>query len=480
MSQRIFADRKDELDILKKDYAERGKRLFVIYGRRRVGKTELIRKFTDGKGLYFLATNEGDRDNIRSFQEIIATFLRDPGIRGGLYSDWFSFFSMLSANRAFQERFRESKLVIAFDEFPYLIEANRSIPSVFQKIYDTLPGEAEVMLILSGSSISMMENEILSYKSPLYGRRTGQLRLNPLKFRHIKEIIPSGFEDLCRTYFVLGGVPDYLLKFDPKLTFWKNVLEKILSKGAPLYEEAEFLLRTELREPRNYMLILKSIAKGSNTLGEISDYTGLDKSMVSKYIDVMMSLELVSPEIPFGAPEKFKRRLYRVTDPYLKFWLRYVLPNRSEIEISRSDDVLERIKEDFGTFAGEQFEQLMRELVVDGIIGRAFDSASRWWGRNRAKGPGKDMEEIDIVAYSAERDELFFAECKWSSRRTSVGIISELKEKSKAVIKLHPNSRIAYAVFSKSGFSGNADATDKDTLLMDLGEIEKSLERMKK
>jgi AAA+ ATPase superfamily predicted ATPase len=480
MSQLIFVDRKEELAILRKDYAEKGKSLFVIYGRRRVGKTELIRRFTDGKGLYFLATNEGDRENIRSFQGIMAAFLRDPGIRGGLYSDWFSFFSMLSANKTFQERYRKSKLVVAFDEFPYLIEANKSIPSVFQKIYDTFPDEAGVMLILSGSSISMMENEILSYRSPLYGRRTGQLQLNPLKFRQIKDLIPLGFEDLCRTYFVLGGVPDYLLKFDQNLSFWDNVFEKILSKGAPLYEEAEFLLRTELREPRNYMLILKSIAKGNNKLGEISDYTGLDKSMVSKYMDVMMSLELISPEIPFGAPEKFKRRLYRITDPYLKFWLRYVLPNRSEIEISRSHDVLERIKEDFGTFSGEQFEQLMRELVVDGIIGRPFSKASRWWGRNRAKSPGKDMEEIDIVAYSAERDELLFAECKWSGRRTSVDIIHRLKEKSKAVIKQRPNSRISYAVFSKSGFSGNIGATDTDTLLMDIEDLRKSLEKMKK
>lgn len=480
MSQRTFADRKDELEILKKDYAERGKRLFVIYGRRRVGKTELIRKFTDGKGVYFLATNEGDRENIRSFQETMAAFLRDPGIRSGLYSDWNSFFSMLSSNKAFRERLRKSKLVVAFDEFPYLIEANRSIPSVFQKIYDTLPDEAEIMLILSGSSISMMADEILSYKSPLYGRRTGQLRLNPLKFRYIKEIIPFGLEDLCKTYFVLGGVPDYLLKFDQNLTFWENILEKILSKGAPLYEEAEFLLRTEFREPRNYMLILKSIAKGNNTLGEISDYTGLDKSMVSKYMDVMMSLELISPEMPFGTSEKFKRRLYRVTDPYLKFWLRYVQPNRSEIEILRSYDVLERVKKDFGTFSGEQFEQLMRELVVDGIIGRPFNSASRWWGRNKAKSPGKDMEEIDVVAYSEDRDELLFGECKWSSRRTNVDVLSDLKEKSKAVIKQHPNSRIVYAIFSKSGFSGNIDATEKDTILMDLEDIGNSLERMKK
>ena len=475
MSQQIFADRKEEMSILETDYSVKGKRLFVLYGRRRVGKTELIRRFTRERGIYFLATNEGDTQNIRSFQELASSYLRDPGIRNGLYTDWYSFFSVLTANDAFRKRCNESKLVIVFDEFPYLIEANRSIPSVFQKIYDTLTNDADVMLILSGSSISMMEDNVLSYRSPLYGRRTGQLRLNPLKFRYIKEFSNFKFEDLCKTWFTLGGVPEYLLKFDHRLSFWENVSSKILSKGAPLYEEAEFLLRTELREPRNYMLILRSVAQGRNTAGEISDYTGLDKSMVSKYLDVMMSLELISPEMPFGAKENFKRRRYTVSDPYLKFWFRYVLPSRSEIEIYRSDQILERVKADFNAYAGEQFEQLMRELVVDGILGRSFGISSRWWGRNRKKIPGQDIEEIDVVAYSNERDELLFAECKWSSSPVSVSVVSRLKEKSKELKRHYPRSGVVYAVFSKSGFSGNTEFVGEDTILMDLSGIKTAL-----
>lgn len=344
MTQHKFIDREDELKILEDAYVKGGASLFIIYGRRRIGKTELINKFIGERGVYFLATTEGDRGNIRSFQAVISSFLGNDSFLNVHFDDWLSLFSLLTSSSSFQERSLEAKIIIAIDEFPYLIEANRSIPSVFQKIYDTILKPLNVMLILSGSSISIMENDVLSYRSPLYGRRSGQLQLKPLKFRYLAEFADFDFEGLCNTYFVFGGVPEYLLKIDPDLDFWQNIAKNMLSKGASLYEEAEFLLRTEFREPRNYMVILRSISHGNHTLGEICNYSGLDKSMVSKYLDVMMSLGLITPEKPFGANETFKRRLYCITDQYLKFWFRYVLPHRSEIERSHMEDVLKSIQ----------------------------------------------------------------------------------------------------------------------------------------
>ena len=475
MSQHKFVNRVEEMKIMEDVYSAGGSSLFVLYGRRRVGKTELIGKFVGDRGVYFLATSEGDRENIRGFKAVISKFLDDDSILMANFDDWHSFFSVLVSSSSFQARAKRSKIILAIDEFPYLMETNRAIPSIFQKIYDSLLGQMNVMLVLSGSSISMMENEVLSVRSPLYGRRTGLLQLGPLKFRHLREFVNYGFEDMCRTYFVFGGVPEYLLKLDPDLEFWKNVSRNMLSKGASLYEEAEFLLRTEFREPRNYMLILRSISCGNHSLGEICAYSGLDKSMVSKYLDVLTSLGLIIPEKPFGASEKFKRRLYWISDQYLKFWFRYVLPHRSEIESSRTEEVLHSIKADFRSFAGEQFEKLMKELIAEGILGRSFGTVSRWWGRNGSEKKGRDIEEIDIVAYSEARRELLFAECKWTNGPVPMSVVGDLKRKSETLRKLYPGNKYTYAVFSRGGFRRIPPETSDDVVLMKLQDVEKEL-----
>lgn len=475
MFQQKFVNRIEEMEILEGARSAKGASLFILYGRRRVGKTELISKFIGDRGVYFLATAEGDRENISSFKVIISKFLGDDSILKANFDDWHSFFSVLASSSSFQAKAKRSKIIIAIDEFPYLIEANRAIPSVFQKIYDTILRQMNVMLILSGSSISIMENEVLSYRSPLYGRRTGQLQLNPLKFRYLAEFVDYGFEHLCMTYFVFGGIPEYLMKLDPDHEFWENVSRNMLSKGAPLYEEAEFLLRTEFREPRNYMLILRSISQGNHTLGEICAYSGLDKSMVSKYLDVLMSLCLIIPEKPFGASEKFKRRLYWISDQYLKFWFRYVLPHKSEIESSHTEEVLDGIMDDFSSFAGEQFENLIKELLVEGILGRSFNTVSRWWGRNGTGKKGRDIEEIDIVAYSETRGELLFAECKWKNSPVPMSVVEDLKTKSETVRRQYPGKKYMYAVFSKSGFKGTLLEPADDVIFMELSDIEREL-----
>ncbi len=462
MSQQKFVNRVEEIEILENAYSSREVSLFILYGKRRVGKTELISRFIGNRGVYFLATAEGDRENIINFKAVVSKFLQDDRIIKASFDDWFSLFSVLASSTSFQAKANESKIIIAIDEFPYLVEANRAIPSVFQKIYDTILRQMNVMLVLSGSSISVMENEVL------YGRRTGQLEIKPLKFRYLAEFVDYEIEDLCSTYFVFGGVPEYLLKLDPSVGFWENVSNKILSRGSALYEEAEFLLRTEFREPRNYMLILRSISYGNHTLGEICTYSGMDKSMVSKYLDVLMLLGLVIPEKPFGASEKYKRRLYWISDQYLKFWFRYVLPHKSEIESSHNEGVLESIRADFPTFAGEQFENLMKELILEGILGRSYDTVSRWWGRN-----GSGNKEIDIVAYSERRGELMFAECKWTNSPVPVNLVKALKTKSEILRKQYPGKNYTYAVFSKSGFRGDYKELSEDTILMDLSEIQK-------
>ncbi len=480
MSQQKFIDREEEMEILKNQYDMEGSGLIVIYGRRRVGKTELINNFMSGHGLYFLATNEGDTENIRNFQKLLSEFLNDKSIEYAYYNDWYSLFSSIVNNKNFIEKTKKSKIIIAIDEFPYLIGANRSIPSIFQKIYDSFLKNNNVFLILSGSSVSIMENDVLSYKSPLYGRRTGQIRIKPLKFKFINNFLKYNIEDLCNSYFVLGGIPEYILKFNTNLSFWNNLKNNFLNRGSYLYEEAEFLLRGELREARNYFTILKAIAIGNHRLNEICSYTGMDKSMVSKYIDVLISLDFIEPEIPFGSDKNFKRRLYWIKDNYLSFWFRYILPNKSEIENSRTERVFNYIKNDFNTYAGEKFEYLIRSLIYDGLTGKYYDNVSRWWGKNKLKNKGNDIEEIDIVAYSSERNELLFGECKWTNKKISASLIDKLMEKSKILLKNYNNCNVIYALFSKSGFIENKNTIkNKNIILMDLNDVKNFIEKNK-
>ncbi len=472
MSQLKFIDREDEIKMLENIYSKQGSSLFIIYGRRRIGKTELINKFIENKGIYFLATTEGDVQNIKSFISLVSEFFDYPLLNMNL-TDWNSVFSVLASSNLFRKKINESKIIIAIDEFPYLIEGNKNIPSIFQKIYDTILKYLNIMLILSGSSMSIMENEVLSYRSPLYGRRSGQIELKPLKFKYIKEFLNVNFEYRCNIYFILGGIPEYLLKIEGGVDFWKNIEKNILSRGAFLYQEAEFLLRTEFREPRNYMLILRSIAYSKHTLGEISDYTHMDKSMVSKYLDVMMSMGLIYFEKPFGSDDKYRKKFYWITDNYLKFWFRYILPNNGRIESSHINEALMDIKNNFPTFAGEQFENLMKELILDGILEKSFDNVSRWWGKDKNNKSGKDIKEIDIIAASYVRKEIIFCECKWSNKPVSSKILKELREKSIIIKEKYPDYTFKYAIFSKSGFRGNLN--ENDAILMDLNDIERSL-----
>ncbi len=478
MTQLKFVNRFNEMKILENSYLKKGSSLFILYGRRRVGKTELVNQFIRDRGIYFLATPEGDKENINDFKNSISRFLNDDAFIGTTFTDWYSFFSILISNTSFQDKSKNSNIIIAIDEFPYLIESNKSIPSIFQKIYDTLIKNSNIMVILLGSSISIMENEVLSYKSPLYGRRSGQLQLKPLKFKYLNKFVDYDIDDLCKTYFVFGGIPEYLKKLNSHIGFWENVLINILSKGAPLYEEADFLLRSEFRVPRNYMLILRSISYGNHTMGDICNYSGMDKSMISKYLDILISLGIVTSEKPFGASEKFKRRLYWISDQYTKFWFRYVLPHKSEIESSHIEEVYNNIKNDFSTFAGEQFENLVKELILEGIMGRPFSNVSRWWGKNINKEKGKNIEEIDIVAYSEIKDELLFAECKWTNKPVNVDLINELKTKSKILREQYPNKKYTYAIFSKSGFNNIMLDSSEDTNFIALSDIEKKLKEI--
>lgn len=465
MSQQKFVDREEEIEFLEEMYRSKKAEFIVIYGRRRVGKTELILNFlTSKKGIYFLASTEGDRENIRDFSSRVAKFINDESFSKLEFTDWYSIFETLFKHTSFDEILKQGKVILIIDEFPFLIYSNKAIPSIFQKIWELIIKKKNVMLILSGSAVSVMESQVLGYKSPLYGRRTAQWQLQPLDFFCMKEFLPNyKMEELAQVWFVVGGIPEYILKFNPKLSFWENVLENVIKKGAYLYREAEVLLNEEFREPKNYKLIFKAIALGNHTLGEICNYTGLDKSMVSKYLDTLSKLHIIKEEIPVTASAKFKKRLYFLVDPYFNFWFRYVYYNKIELEANMQKEVLELIKKDFPEYCGGMFEILVEELIMKKHFFRdvSFSKIGRWWYKDK---------EIDIVALNEGAGEIFFAECKWQEKVKAEKILAELKEKARFVDWHKDERKEYYAIFAKSF---KEKIKQPDLSLFDLKDLEK-------
>ena len=429
MSQLKLVDRQAELRFLEDQYSSEESGFLVIYGRRRVGKTTLLISFMEDKpGIYFLASQEGDLQNLRALAHTMGEYLDDPLFERGRFTVWPDLFSAFVHHTGFAGMTDTKKVVLVIDEFPYLIDYNPAVPSAFQIIWDKILKDSKVLLIISGSSISTMETAVLDYASPLYGRRTGQWQVEPLPFEEICHFLPYPAKELVMTWCVLGGIPGYLNKFDPARSFKENLKAQILNKGAYLYNEADLLMNYEFREPANYLVIFRAIAGGCMTLSRICSETGLDKSMVSKYLNVLVRLHILHEEIPVTEHAGFRKRHYRITDPYLNFWFRFVAPNRIDIEAQRNEAVMQRVMDALPVYCGSMFEILVEDLIRRGCIfsGRHFTRIGRWWYKE---------EEIDCIALDDESRSIIFCECKWQdlSYKEAREVLNALRMKAKEV-----------------------------------------------
>ncbi len=404
MSQQ-FVDREEELAFLDEAW-KRGPQLIVIYGRRRIGKTELLLRFArDWPHLYFLADKTSIPNNLRRLARRMADYLGRPSFARISFQDWESLF------REFVEWKGEERMVMIIDEFPYLIELSRSVPSEFQVIWDEILSKRDdIVLVLCGSSIGIMESEVLGYRSPLYGRRTGQWKVREIHPLRVREFVPGyTLEDSFRVYGVLGGVPAYLSQLDGSKGFWENVRDLLLRKGSPLYEEVDNLLRMELREPKNYKLVLQALAEGKRRVTEIANLTGLDKALVSRYLEVLRTMDLVAYETPLLESPSTKRRRYYISDKYFRFWFRYVQPNREMIEEGRSDELITLIRRDFDAYMGPVFEEIVRKTVHRILPFTPLKVGRHWW---KERG---EAREIDLLAVG--EGSVALVEVKWSDLR---------------------------------------------------------------
>jgi AAA+ ATPase superfamily predicted ATPase len=445
----MFVDREAELEHLERLYRADRAEFFVLYGRRRVGKTELLRTFCrDKPHVFFIATLSSDADQLAAFSQDIWRFSQGSVPEGFSYPSWEAAFEALASLP--HERGRP---IVVLDEFTYLTSGNRVLPSILQKVWDRTLKDSRVFLVLCGSYIGMMERDVLDHQAPLYGRRTGILLLQPLELPAAAAFFP-GYTPVeqIQAWAVLGGMPYYLRSFSDEIDLMANVGTHILSVNGTLYSEPRLLLMEELRQPRNYFSILRAIAQGKTRLNEITQSAQVgDGRATAHYLDVLQQMHLVRRAVPASEskPKKSRKGIYQITDPFLRFWFRFVHPFQGSLELGLVDAVLEqRVIPSFNQFLGYGFEEASREylarLARAGALPFLPERIGGWWDQN---------EEIDLVAISDSEGAILLGECKWSVHPVGLNILVELKRKARVLERLGKWPAVSYALFSRSGFT---------------------------
>jgi len=446
----MFADRDGELRWLEQRWTAPGAQLLIVYGKRRVGKTALLKRFITGRpAVYVLADRRPEREQLGEVARRLGAHFGDAFIGRKGFTDWLEAFEYLKTRLSGRQPRRRRRLVLVLDEYPYLVDNNPATSSLFQKGWDETLNRLPLCLVLCGSSMTMMESETLAQRAPLYGRRTGDLLVRPLDFTGLRQFVPKrwSFEQCVQLYAVLGGMPGYLRQFDTADDLTTNVRLRILEPGAFLFREVEFLLKEELREPRNYLAILRAIGQGKRKFGEIVNDTGLEKNVLHKYLHVLEDLQLVRREVPVTehAPQRSKRSLYGLDDPFVAFWFACVHPYVSDLELGETRPALRRFREILPHLLGRAFERVAREtLRRDRALPFPLHRIGRWWDA---------QDEIDVVGVNDEANAILFGEVKWSARPLGTDILRRLKEKGARVDWGGPRRREAFALFSRNGFT---------------------------
>lgn len=446
-----FIGRTSELATLNAEL-ERGSGFVVIYGRRRVGKTTLIKEFIkDKRAFYFLATTESEAQSMKRFAGVLSRTTKHPMLSKVTFTDWLDLFQVVADDHP------DEKKVLVIDEFPYLVKTNPDFPSILQNAWDEVLKDHNVMLVLCGSLISMMKKHALAYDSPLYGRRTAQIRLMPLQFTDVYAAQNLSFEQAVEQYAITGGVPKYMEFFQTDEPLVEQIRRVVLSKNGFLYEEPDFLLNEEVQTPINYFSVLKAISDGNHKLSKIGMTMEQDTSAITPYLKTLIDLGFVIKNVPITEknPERSRKSLYYVSDNFIRFWFRYVYPFKGELELDNQQIVLDEMGKDFKQkFVAFAYESICRnifaELCRKGQIDFEPSRIGSYW-RNDNEGD----TEIDVAAVDNQHKRLFLGECKYHAKPVDVAVYSALQEKgqSKELTAAFKGYEIVYGLFSKSGFT---------------------------
>jgi len=454
----MFVNRHQEIKILNDRYEQNHPEMIVIYGRRRVGKTELIRHFINGKPhLYYMADMRNNEEQLEIVSHLLAEYFKDKILFEQPLKNWDLVLTYIETKLESHLRF-----ILVIDEFPYLVNTSPSLPSILQKHWDSTLKKKNIFIILCGSSMSFMEKEVLSYKSPIFGRRTGQIEVIPFSYFQSAEMLTKLDNTKVFEFFgVFGGIPAYLELIDKSKSLWQNIDEQIFQSDRLLYNEVNFLLMQELRTPKNYFAILRAIALGETKINDIVQATKLERGVVGKYLDNLIQLKIVKRKIPATEnPLKSRKGMYVISDNYFRFWFRYIYPRLTYLEEGRKKYVMDTIRKDFFSFLSFTYEDICKDFLKrnPSVIPFEFESIGEYWDGE---------SEIDIAAIS-KNGEILLGECKYSSKKVGADVLDNLMSKSQLLKERA--KKFHYILFSKSGFTENLidTANSKNVILFDM------------
>lgn len=449
---REFIDRQEERSLLEREWQSSGGRLIILYGRRRVGKTRLIGEFIrDKPGILYIAEDMSPHIQIAQCKARCAEFFGDPLLATLEITTWEQLLTYIAQKPIS----RRSYLVI--DEFTYLIKNDPALLSTLQKVWDHSLTGSDWYILLSGSILSLMSDLALSSTSPLYGRRTRDMLLGPLRFPDACRFFALPFPDALRVYLSIGGIPEYLLKagtYGDADTFYRD---EFFNRYGYFYHEPYFILSQEFRELKVYQSVLHAMALGNTAPTAIAQFCGLDTRHVYPYLEAMIRLGLVEKEVPvLGNP---RQGIYRIRDRIFDFWYRFVFPRRQEIETSRFDPS----SIDMNPYFGRQFEAFVRDEYAGTVL--AGYRTGHWWHKE---------DEIDLVAINDASSTIVFGECKWgdTSLDEANRILARLKEKAK-LVRADGYKHRRYALFCAGEIEGKARLRKERYLVFDRADIEK-------
>ncbi len=448
----MFLCREHELQMLNRRYQSNNCECIIIYGRRRVGKTALITEFAkEKKAILFPALKANAKDNLGALSKAIAAY-KNPGITSApVYQSFDDAFAEIT--RIVQNE----RVIFVIDELPFLCEADESIPSRLQHLMDHDWKNSKLFLILCGSSMSFMEKEVLSKKSPLFGRRTAQLKLLPLSYQDAARFHPElPPEDNAFIYGITGGIPHYINLLDVKGSVRDALIENFFDRSAYLFEEPENLLRQEVREPAIYNSIITAIAEGASKSNEIASKVHMESSACSKYLKILIELGIVQKVEPVMNDSK-KKVIYRIADPLFRFWYRYVPANMMAITAGQMERVYDiSVGDDVYHYMGQIFEIMCHSWLINHADRLPFTlgGLGEWWGNH----PKLRKEiQIDIVgtetkAYNRSGGKRYLiGSCKYRNEPTGIDEL-ELIEDYASVITT-AKDQCYYYIFSRGGFT---------------------------
>ncbi|WP_226022850.1 ATP-binding protein [Halomicrobium salinisoli] len=450
-----FVDRDVELDQLTDCYESETADFVVIYGRRRLGKSELVRQSIADcdDAVYYQAVESTAQNQLERFVDTATA--QFPSL-GNVRRDW----------EILLEALGEEDAIVVIDEFPFLINEDESLPSRVQRVWDMALQETGMTLVLVGSSISVMEDKVLSGSAPLYGRRTATIDLKPLSVDDAHQFFPKyDSETAIAAWSIYGGTPYYLQTIDPDQQFGTNVQQTILSERGLLYSEPEFLLRTELRQPNTYFSILRALAHGRRTPSEIAGMAGVESGSLSTYLQKLRRLRLVERHIPVTeSPTSSKRGRYRIAAPLFRFWFRFVHGNQDQLRMLDDDAYDELVAPELADYVSPLFERLCQR-ALPGLIDRQFRDIGQWWFKEH---------ELDVLGLTDEG--LVAGECKFTSQPVSEGVLAALERTASEVrwSEGPADGETLYVLFSRSGYTTDLERvadTRADVQLFELSDL---------